>query len=315
VHRELYAKWQDDLIPHLAQVILYSNNATYDKRRKDEASISDTDRELIKAEARAKAKAKGRRREAGAQETAAVKVNKMFAGKIGEAVAEGGAGSVSSSERYRFDGKKLLTRKQAFEISVHSAKMYTVHYTLLRVQGGMHGVGPPPIFQLKQCYPTDQALYKLFKEQSTAGTANIAGYISSYVINWYEHHVLKLFDGERLWEKCRDENNELYYHNKKTGATVREKPEDIDALLTDGPGDETKAPGEDESADSASPLPGSPTSVAAIGSIMQLQSKRRASRKPSSAGAKSSRKSSSTGAKSGKGKRKPSKRPLTASSQ
>jgi hypothetical protein len=111
---------------------------------------------------------------------------------------------------------------------------------------------------------------------------------------WYEHHVLKLFEGERLWEKCRDENSELYYHNKKTGQTVREKPDDVDALLNSHAED---VEGEDGSV--LSLLPSSPTSVAAPIGIMDMQVNRKASRKLSGV------RIGSTKSKGRKGSKKP----------
>jgi hypothetical protein len=59
------------------------------------------------------------------------------------------------------------------------------------------GVTPPPMFKLRECYPTDDKLYKAFKGRSTKGTASVVGNISSYVVAWYEHHVLKLYEVRR----------------------------------------------------------------------------------------------------------------------
>jgi hypothetical protein len=111
---------------------------------------------------------------------------------------------------------------------------------------------------------------------------------------WYEHYVLKLFEGERLWERCRDENNQYYYHNKKTGKTVREKPDDVDALLD--PAEEVDG----EDGGGLSPLR-SPTSVAApIGSMKRqlVPLNKKASRKLSSVGMGSTKSKGPKGSKS-----------------
>jgi hypothetical protein len=151
------------------------------------------------------------------------------------------------------------------------------------------------MFVLGECYPTDNALYKAFKGGQTKGTSNVVGYISSFVVAWYEHYVLKLYEGERLWERCRDENNELYYHNKKTGATVREKPEDIDALLHDMEEDEEYS---DEDDDGLSELPsGDGTPGTELNRKQSRKQSRKPSRKVSAVPAKPSRKPSAVAAK------------------
>jgi hypothetical protein len=54
-----------------------------------------------------------------------------------------------------------------------------------------------------------------------------------FLVMYYEHHVLKLFEEEFLWEKIRDEDNNYYYFNKATKESVREKPANMTALLKD----------------------------------------------------------------------------------
>ena len=61
-----------------------------------------------------------------------------------------------------------------------------------------------------------------------------------FLFNYFEHHVLKLFEDERLWEQCRDENNVIYWHNKATNESVREKPDNLMALLKDHQQEEQK---------------------------------------------------------------------------
>jgi hypothetical protein len=168
----------------------------------------------------------------------------------------------------------------------------------LLLDGPFYGTGvpEPPIFQLRECYPTDAALFEAFKSHSVeAGHPNAPSkHGSRYVVMWYEHYVLKLFEGERLWERCRDENNQYYYHNKKTGKTVREKPDDVDALLD--PAEEVDG----EDGGGLSPLC-SPTSVAApIGSMKRqlVPLNKKASRKLSSVGMGSTKSKGPKGSKS-----------------
>ena len=68
-------------------------------------------------------------------------------------------------------------------------------------------------------------------DNGTSATSLAHASCVAYMVAWYERYVLKPHAAELLWEKCRDENNERYYHNKETGVTQREKPEDADALL------------------------------------------------------------------------------------
>jgi hypothetical protein len=149
LHRELYSDWQQEWIPHLGQVIMYTNNATYDLKRRDE--------ECERVEAMPNTEQKTRERRGAFRATAAGTIEKMFADKIEGAVVDaavGGGGLTESTSRFSlaarafsremegrhtFDGTKYMTRKQAFCIAQNCARNYTVHRTLKTINCGMFG--------------------------------------------------------------------------------------------------------------------------------------------------------------------------------
>ena len=89
------------------------------------------------------------------------------------------------------------------------------------------------------CLPTEEVLFKEYKRSKGRAAAaaergeirersgNIE--IADFVIAWYETEILCLH-GEFLWTRCRDEKNQLYYHNKITGESTREMPEDVNLM-------------------------------------------------------------------------------------
>jgi hypothetical protein len=118
----------------------------------------------------------------------------------------------------------------------------------------MFGVDPPPMFKLP--YPDDmkllnvsvvrrgiQLLLALFMRTHPASFRSpqlqvfrrlkMGDEMAFFVVTYYEHNVLRLFEEEFLWEKIRDEDNNFYYHNKATGESTREKPNNMNALLKD----------------------------------------------------------------------------------
>ena len=142
LHRELYDQWQAELVPHVAQVIMYANNGAYDERQRkknEESPFNNTPAAIEQRRKEAERKKADEKAKGG--KTAAEKVIQSFTSKLesGEIGPKKGGSMLAKSERTRFDGQKFFSRRDSFQVASLCVKSYTVHKTLQSIHGGMYG--------------------------------------------------------------------------------------------------------------------------------------------------------------------------------
>jgi hypothetical protein len=141
LHRELYYQWQEDVVPHLAQVILYANNGAYDERQRiknEESPFNDTAANIAQRQQEAE---RNKKEVKAKPKSAANAINDMFKEKVatGQITVVKKGSMLQTGERTRFDGKRFFSRRCAFEVAKRCAKNYSVHYTLRNTHNGMFG--------------------------------------------------------------------------------------------------------------------------------------------------------------------------------
>jgi hypothetical protein len=138
LHRELYDQWQAELVPHLAQVIMYANNGAYDERQRKKNEESPFNNTPAAIEQRRK-EAERKDAKHTPSTTAAQSVTELFRQKVAATPSRKIGSMLQTTQRTRCDGQKFFSRRDAYTVANLCAKNYTVHFVLRNMANGMYG--------------------------------------------------------------------------------------------------------------------------------------------------------------------------------